>query len=40
MVELLPKAAELLAAKVSASPVRVEMDVLLPPQGEEDGDAG
>ena len=40
MVELLPKAPELLAVKVAASPVRVEMDVLLPPQGEEDSDAG
>jgi hypothetical protein len=38
--ELLASAPELSGAKVKASPVRVEMDVLLPPQGEEDGDAG
>jgi hypothetical protein len=40
LLELLPRAPELVGARVVATAVRVEMDVLLPPQGEEDGDAG
>lgn len=38
--ELLASAPEIGTARVKATAVRVEMDVLLPPEGEEDGDAG